>query len=56
MVKLLTVGEAAEFLGKPRSWVYDNWKREEIPFRKVGQSLRVRPNELDRWFDAREGL
>ncbi|MGC2998604.1 hypothetical protein ACPF8X_09520 [Streptomyces sp. G35A] len=37
--KLMTVDEVANYLNKPRSWVYGNWKAEQIPFRKVGQSL-----------------
>ncbi|HWU07413.1 MAG TPA: helix-turn-helix domain-containing protein [Streptomyces sp.] len=47
----MTLNDVAEFLAKPRSWVYENWKREEIPFRRVGQSLRCRPVDLDRWLD-----
>ncbi|MBJ3810866.1 helix-turn-helix domain-containing protein [Streptomyces flavofungini] len=47
----MTVNDVAEFLSKPRSWVYDNWKREEIPFRRVGQSLRCRPRDLEKWLD-----
>ncbi|MEU7041513.1 helix-turn-helix domain-containing protein [Streptomyces varsoviensis] len=50
MTKLMTV---AEFLGKPPSWVYDNWRREALPFKKVGQALRCRPTDLERWFDNR---
>lgn len=51
-MKLLTVAEVAEFLSKPRSWVYENWRDEQIPFRRIGQSLRCRPSDLDRWLDA----
>ncbi|MEV0414617.1 helix-turn-helix domain-containing protein [Streptomyces sp. NPDC050448] len=50
-MRLLTVAEVANFLSKPRSWVYDNWRREEIPFRRVGQSLRCRPKDLENWLD-----
>ncbi|MGW7088846.1 helix-turn-helix domain-containing protein [Streptomyces sp. NPDC054871] len=53
LAKLLTVEDVAHYLGKPRSWVYGNWKGEQIPFRKVGQSLRCRPADLDRWLDER---
>ncbi|MER6502297.1 helix-turn-helix domain-containing protein [Streptomyces sp. NPDC001455] len=51
MTKLMTVDDVAEFLTVPKQWVYDNWKRKQIPFRKVGQSLRVRPGDLDLWLD-----
>lgn len=50
--KLMTVDDVATYLGKPRSWVYGNWRKEGVPFRKVGQALRCRPNDLDRWLDA----
>ncbi|MFD6112867.1 helix-turn-helix domain-containing protein [Streptomyces yangpuensis] len=51
VVKLLTVTEVAEFLSKPESWVYDNWRSKQIPFRQVGQSLRCRPSDLEKWLD-----
>ncbi|MGW6456721.1 helix-turn-helix domain-containing protein [Streptomyces sp. NPDC055078] len=51
MDKLMTVDEVAEHLKKPRSWVYGAWKREKIPFRKVGQSLRCRRSDLEKWLD-----
>ncbi|MFC5655342.1 helix-turn-helix domain-containing protein [Streptomyces nogalater] len=47
----MTVGDVADYLNKPVSWVYSNHKREGIPFKKVGQSLRCRPADLDRWLD-----
>lgn len=49
--KLMTVDEVAEYMAVPKKWVYSNWKREEIPFRKVGQSLRCRPGDLEEWLD-----
>ncbi|WP_405889662.1 helix-turn-helix domain-containing protein [Streptomyces sp. NBC_00133] len=49
--RLMTVGEVADYLQKPVSFVYGAWKREGIPFRKVGQSLRIRRNDLDKWLD-----
>ncbi|MEU9879899.1 helix-turn-helix domain-containing protein [Streptomyces phaeochromogenes] len=52
MDKLMTLEEVAAHLGKPRSWVYGNWRKEEIPFRKVGQALRCRPRDLDKWLDG----
>ncbi|WHM35629.1 helix-turn-helix domain-containing protein [Streptomyces sp. BPTC-684] len=51
MIKLMTVDDVAEYLDVPKSWVYNNHKREGIPFKKVGQQLRCRPNDLDRWLD-----
>ncbi|MFF3555311.1 helix-turn-helix domain-containing protein [Streptomyces tsukubensis] len=50
----MTIEDVADYLKKPKSWVYSNWKSEEIPFRKVGQSLRCRPNDLDKWLDRQE--
>ncbi|MFF5720628.1 helix-turn-helix domain-containing protein [Streptomyces buecherae] len=47
----MSVCEVAEYLGKPLSWVYGNWRREKIPFRKVGQALRCRPTDLEEWLD-----
>ena len=52
MVKLMTVSEVAEYLGKPLSWVYGNWKTEGIPFKRIGNQLRCRPNDLELWIDS----
>ncbi|WP_243469270.1 helix-turn-helix domain-containing protein [Streptomyces cinnamoneus] len=52
MTKLMTVDDVAEYLRKPRSWVYDNWRREALPFKKVGQALRCRPADLEKWIDC----
>ncbi|GAA2443018.1 helix-turn-helix domain-containing protein [Streptomyces mauvecolor] len=49
MSRLLTIDDVAEALNVPKHWVYDNHKREGIPFKKIGQKLRCRPNDLDRW-------
>ncbi|MEH0470712.1 helix-turn-helix domain-containing protein [Streptomyces hayashii] len=54
--KLMNVADVATYLGVPKSWVYENWKREQLPFRKIGQALRIRPVDLDRWFDSQEGV
>ncbi|MBW8740592.1 MAG: helix-turn-helix domain-containing protein [Streptomyces turgidiscabies] len=51
-IKLMTVDDVADYLNKPRSWVYGNWQREKIPFRKVGQALRCRPGDLEKWLDG----
>ncbi|MCC2278511.1 helix-turn-helix domain-containing protein [Streptomyces sp. ET3-23] len=52
--KLMTVDDVADYLDVPKSWVYGNWRTRAIPFRKVGQSLRVRPSDLEKWFEAQE--
>ncbi|MER6914636.1 helix-turn-helix domain-containing protein [Streptomyces sp. NPDC000594] len=48
----MTVDDVADHLDKPKGWVYKNWRAREIPFRKVGQALRCRPADLDRWLDG----
>ncbi|WP_372407247.1 helix-turn-helix domain-containing protein [Streptomyces luteireticuli] len=50
-LKLLTLDEVAAHLDKPRSWVYGNWRRAEIPFRRIGNQLRCRPTDLEKWID-----
>ncbi len=49
--KLMTVDDVADYLNKPRSFVYGNWKALGLSFRKVGQALRCRPSDLDRRLD-----
>ncbi|RLV09052.1 helix-turn-helix domain-containing protein [Streptomyces griseocarneus] len=50
----MNVDEVADYLGVPKSWVYGNWRSREIPFKKVGQGLRCRPGDLEKWFEAQE--
>lgn len=56
MTQLLTVTEAASHLRQKRSWVYANWRRLGIPFIKVGNSLRVRASDLEKWLDSQKAM
>lgn len=47
----LTLKEAAAYLSKPASWMYDNVQRLDIPRRKVGREYRFRIDLLDEWLD-----
>lgn len=47
----LTLKEAAAYLSKPASWMYDNAQRRGIPFRKIGREYRFRIDLLDEWLD-----
>ncbi|MER6168315.1 helix-turn-helix domain-containing protein [Streptomyces violaceorubidus] len=42
----------ADYLNKPRPFVYGNWKDLGLPFKKVGQSLWCRPADLEKWLDG----
>ncbi|WP_126641605.1 helix-turn-helix domain-containing protein [Embleya hyalina] len=48
---MLGVDDVATYLGRPSSWVYENWRPLKIPFRKIGRTLRCRPADLERWID-----
>jgi excisionase family DNA binding protein len=49
---LLTVEQAAEFLGYSKDWVYQNWKR--IGGRKIGgRGVRFDPADLEAWVKSR---
>ncbi|MEU5306019.1 helix-turn-helix domain-containing protein [Streptomyces noursei] len=48
----MTLDEVANYLNKPKGWVYGNWKAVGIPFRHVGNQLRCRPSDLENWLDA----
>jgi excisionase family DNA binding protein len=49
--RLMRVPEVAAYLGVKESWIYDNWKRQGIPFRRLGGQLRIRHTDLDDWFE-----
>ncbi|MGK4908332.1 helix-turn-helix domain-containing protein [Streptomyces albus] len=54
MNRLMSVDDVAAYPGKPRSWVYENWKAQQLPFKKVGQALRCRPADLEKWLDRQD--
>lgn len=45
--------ELAEFLNKPRGWLYDNSKALGIPCHKIGRQYRYRISEVEAWLAAR---
>ncbi|MEU6926873.1 helix-turn-helix domain-containing protein [Streptomyces sp. NPDC046631] len=47
------VRELATLLGKPTSWVYDNYVKEGVPSFRVGQQLRFSPAEVRLWLEER---
>jgi excisionase family DNA binding protein len=56
---LMTVGDVADLLQVPVSWVYDRVRRsarERIPGIKLGKYWRFRRSEVLAWLDARKVL
>ncbi|NEB88906.1 helix-turn-helix domain-containing protein [Streptomyces anulatus] len=49
----MSLADVASYLGKPKSWVYGNWRAQGIPFKKIGTALRCRPQDLDCWLDRK---
>lgn len=45
----LTLPEAAAYLSKPASWMYDNAQRLGIPHTRLGREYRFRIDLLDEW-------
>lgn len=54
MSRLMTAADVAELLGKPLSWVYNEWRSAGIPFKRIGNQLRCRPTDLDQWIDQQK--
>lgn len=46
---LLTVGQLADALGLPRSWVYNQAQRGLLPGYKIGKYVRFRREEVQNW-------
>ncbi|GAA0455596.1 hypothetical protein GCM10009544_17900 [Streptomyces stramineus] len=49
--RMMTATDVAEYLGKPMSWVYNEWRGVGIPFKRIGNQLRCRQADLEDWFD-----
>ncbi|MEU8175701.1 helix-turn-helix domain-containing protein [Microbispora hainanensis] len=47
--RLMDVDDVANYLGMPKSRVYNNWRAWKLPFFKVGQQLRCRRWDLEKW-------
>lgn len=48
---LMTVPEVADYLGYTEGTIYQKVSRGEIPFVKLGRSVRFRRSEIDEWVD-----
>lgn len=47
--RLLTAREAGRYLGFAEGTIRNKASRDELPYVKLGRSLRFRRSELDRW-------
>ena len=48
---LLTVQEAADYLGYAKGTIYQKVSKGEIPHVKLGRAVRFRRRDLDEWTD-----
>lgn len=48
---LLTIGEVAIYLRKPKGSIYNMVSEGKIPTRKVGRELRFSPKDIKDWLD-----
>lgn len=53
--KLLTRQQAAQYLDVTAGTlaVWASTRRYDLPFVKIGRNVRYRPEDLDRWLEAR---
>lgn len=48
---LMTPEEVARHLSVKQEWVYKNWERLDIPFKKLGKLLRISREKLEAWIE-----
>ena len=53
-IELMTVGEVADFLCVPKSWVYERTRSLGIPCRRIGRLVRIPRAELLTWIDQQQ--
>jgi len=51
---LLTAADVAEPLGVPKSWVYEQSRRGQIPTVTLGRYRRYRREAIERWVEELE--
>jgi excisionase family DNA binding protein len=49
--RLMTPEEVASHLSVKQGWIYKNWERLDMPFKKVGKLLRISRNSLEAWIE-----
>lgn len=52
MENMMTVEEAAKYLGVNNSFIRKKVQTSEIPYFKVGKYLRFRKSEMDKWLES----
>jgi excisionase family DNA binding protein len=53
---LLTADQVAKLLGVPRSWVYEQSRRGQIPTVTLGRYRRYRAEAIEAWLEEQEGV
>jgi excisionase family DNA binding protein len=51
---LLTAGQVAQMLGVPKSWVYEQSRKGQIPTVTLGRYRRYRAETITRWVETLE--
>ena len=51
-IELLSMPQLCQELGMGKSWVYNKLKSGEIPSIKLGRSIRVKREDLDKYLDG----
>lgn len=49
--EVFSVEDLMAYLGVKRCWVHKRTSHKEIPYFKMGQYLRFRKSEIDKWFE-----
>ncbi|WP_344917427.1 helix-turn-helix domain-containing protein [Streptosporangium oxazolinicum] len=47
----MSVEDVADYLGVPKSTVYDQWKTWGLPAYRVGRNLRFRERNVESWLE-----
>ncbi|MER6175494.1 helix-turn-helix domain-containing protein [Streptosporangium sp. NPDC001681] len=46
--------QIADYLGIPKSRIYDNWRAWGLPFIRIGQQLRCDPADFGKWIEKQK--
>jgi excisionase family DNA binding protein len=52
--EILTINDLSDFLKIKKSSLYARVEKKEIPHYKIGNLIRFRKNDLDRWLDGKK--
>jgi len=54
LMKILNIDQLAEYLGRPKSTIYEWVNQKKIPYFKLGKLLMFDQADIDKWLESKK--